>query len=253
MGMDPYETIWITGASGRMGRSVRYYLNKKPFTIFTTDREVDIADLPTVTDFASRNRLSIVINRAGLSRKDQAEENPIEAYRVNTLGARNLAIANASIGATIVHLSTDDLFFSESATPVNEFDETNPLSIYGKSKLAGKRFIRELNTQHVTVRSSWVYTAIPQDPIMRALADAKRGYPTKVANNQYSSPTSAWSLVRLIGQILKYGEYGLFHVPVKGYVHALNSYVGLLFWQGVTQIWLKKWNRATPITSSLTT
>lgn len=80
--------------------------------MFSTDREINIAELDTVTDFASRNRPVIVINCAGISRKDQAEENPIEAYRVNTLGARNLAIASESVGATIVHLSTDDLFFS---------------------------------------------------------------------------------------------------------------------------------------------
>lgn len=184
--------------------------------MFSTDREINIAELDTVTDFASRNRPAIVINCAGISRKDQAEENPIEAYRVNTLDARNLAIASESVGATIVHLSTDDLFFSGENKPVNEFDDTNPLSVYGKSNLAGEKFVRELNPRHVIVRSSWVYTDIPEDPIMRAIADAKRGIHVQAASNQLSSPTSAWSLVRLIGVILRHHEYGVFHATTQG-------------------------------------
>lgn len=152
MGMDPYETIWITGASGRMGRTLTSFLSHRKFTVFSTDREINIAELDTVTDFASRNRPAIVINCAGISRKDQAEEN----------------------------------------------------------------FVRELNPRHIIVRSSWVYTDIPEDPIMRAIADAKRGIRVQPASNQFSSPTSAWSLVRLIGVILRHHEYGVFHATSQG-------------------------------------
>lgn len=219
MGMDPYETIWIAGASGRIGRTLTNYLSSKAshkFTVLTTDREIDVSDLSAVADFASRNRPSIVVNCAGVSRKDQAEENPIEAYRVNTLGARNLAIASESIGATIVHLSTDDLFYTDGNAAINEFDEAKPSSVYGKSKYAGERFVRELNPRHVIIRSSWVYTDIPEDPLMQALADAKRGIPTEVASNQFSSPTSALSIVRFIGIILDAEEYGVFHAACEG-------------------------------------
>lgn len=216
MGMDPYETVWITGASGRMGRAIRRHLGTKRYTILATDREVDIADHDAVDEFAARNRPAVIVNCAGLARKDEAETDPINAYRTNTLGARNLAIAAEAVGAAIVHLSTDDLFFGDASQPVNEFDETSPRTVYGKSKLAGERFVRELNPRHIIVRSSWVYTDLPEDLLMRLLAEGKRGRRAKVAANQYASPTSAATLARFVGTALEHDEFGIFHASCEG-------------------------------------
>lgn len=215
MGMDPYETVWITGAAGRMGRAIERHLSGKRYTILATDKEVDIGDLDATEEFVARNRPALVINCAGIARKDEAETDPINAYRTNTRGARNLAIVSESVGATIVHLSTDDLFFN-GTEPVNEFDDPNPATVYGKSKLAGERFIRELNPRHLIVRSSWVYTGLPEDLLMRLLAEGKRGYAVSVPGNQYASPTSAATLARFVTTALENNEFGIFHASCEG-------------------------------------
>ena len=169
MSVESQATVWITGAAGRMGRTISARLDHNRYRVVTTDRELDIVDLQRSLAFAESERPSFVINCAALASRTEAEANPDRAYQVNALGARNLAIASASVGATLVHLSTDDLFPVASEHPFNEFDPTDPPHVYGKSKLAGERFVCELNRRHIIVRSSWVYTAEPDDILPRAL------------------------------------------------------------------------------------
>ena len=143
MSVESQATVWITGAAGRMGRTISARLDHNRYRVVTTDRELDIVDLQRSLAFAESERPSCVINCAALASRTEAEANPDRAYQVNALGARNLAIASASVGATLVHLSTDDLFPVTSEHPFNEFDPTDPPHVYGKSKLAGERFVGE--------------------------------------------------------------------------------------------------------------
>lgn len=134
MFIEPKTVVWIAGASGRLGRAIEHKLDHSRYTIIPTDIEVDITDLTTVVQHADTYRPEIIINCAAMARKEDAEANPDLAYKVNALGARNLAIAATSSAATLVHLSTDDLFPGVIAHPINEFDKTLPPHIYGKSK-----------------------------------------------------------------------------------------------------------------------
>ena len=151
-----------------------------------------------------------------MARKEDAEANPDLAYKVNALGARNLAIAATSSAATLVHLSTDDLFPGVIAHPINEFDKTLPPHIYGKSKEAGERLVRELCSRHIIVRSSWVYTANEDDLIARLLKACREGQAVEVPTNQYASPTSVDTLAEFIVAALECDEFGTFHAADKG-------------------------------------
>ena len=83
----------------------------------------------------------------------------VEAFRVNALGARNLAAVTRRLNAKLIQLSTDDVFDGKSSGRMTEFDFPDPQTVYGKSKLAGENYVKELNPKHLIIRSSWVYGA----------------------------------------------------------------------------------------------
>lgn len=216
MSVEPQATVWITGAAGRMGRTINARLDHDRYRVVTTDRELDIVDLQRSLAFAESEKPSFVINCAALASRTEAEANPDRAYQVNALGARNLAIASASVGATLVHLSTDDLFPAVSEHSFNEFDPTDPPHVYGKSKLAGERFVCELNRRHIIVRSSWVYTAEPDDILPRALKASREGRTVYVPANQFACPTSADTFAKAVVAVMESNEFGTFHAACTG-------------------------------------
>ena len=216
MSVESQATVWITGAAGRMGRTISARLDHNRYRVVTTDRELDIVDLQRSLAFAESERPSFVINCAALASRTEAEANPDRAYQVNALGARNLAIASASVRATLVHLSTDDLFPAVSEHPCNEFDPTDPPHVYGKSKLAGERFVCELNRRHIIVRSSWVYTAEPDDILPRALKASREGRTVYVPANQFACPTSADTFAKAVVAVMESNEFGTFHAACTG-------------------------------------
>ena len=142
MKMGPQDTVWITGAAGRMGQAIEHFLDHSRYKVMTSDIEIDVSNLHEVLNFAESYRPDFVINCAALASRTEADENPDKAYKVNALGARNLAIASNNVGATMVHLSTDDLFPENADRAFNEFDTTNPPHVYGKSQ-AGRRALRQ--------------------------------------------------------------------------------------------------------------
>ena len=216
MFIEPKTVVWIAGASGRLGRAIEHKLDHSRYTIIPTDIEVDITDLTTVVQHADTYRPEVIINCAAMARKEDAEANPDLAYKVNALGARNLAIAATGSAATLVHLSTDDLFPVASEHPFNEFDPTDPPHVYGKSKLAGERFVCELNRRHIIVRSSWVYTAEPDDILPRALKASREGRTVYVPANQFACPTSADTFAKAVVAVMESNEFGTFHAACTG-------------------------------------
>lgn len=119
--------------------------------------DLDVTDTDEVLRFGEMNRPDIIINCSGMTDISSCEENPSQAFKVNALGARNLAIVAAKMQAKMVQLSTDDVFDGKSTEPYTEFDITNPGTVYGKSKLAGENYVKEFTTKHFIVRSTWVY------------------------------------------------------------------------------------------------
>ena len=216
MRLGPQETVWITGAAGRMGQAIEHALDHSLYKVVTTDAEIDVTDLHEIMNYAESYRPDFVINCAALASRTEADEDPDKAYKVNALGARNLAIASNGVGATLVHLSTDDLFPENADHAFNEFDATNPPHVYGKSKQAGERFVRELCQRHIIVRSSWVYTAQPDDLLGRALKASAQGKTVPVPANQFACPTSADTFARFVLAVMESDEFGTFHAACTG-------------------------------------
>lgn len=215
-GRNKMKKIWITGAEGHIGTALLDLLEGVEYQLLPTDiEEVDITKIDEVTQFVHVNRPDVVINCAGLTDVQECENNVDEAYRVNAIGVRNVALAANEVNAKVIQISTDDVFDKESRVPYNEFDNVHPRTIYGKSKEAGEKILTQLLNRFVIIRSSWIY-GIGRDFVDEALRNVGQGKTMEVPNNQYAAPTSAKELAKVIRYFIDNEEYGLYHVVCPG-------------------------------------
>lgn len=161
------------------------------------------------------NRPDVIINCAGLTDLQECEKNLAKAFKTNALGARNLSIVARKVEAKLVHISTDDVFDGKSQKPYTEFDETHPKTAYGKSKLAGERYVKEFTYKHFIIRSTWVY-GLGNNFINQLLEKVDQGENLSIAGDQFGSPTSAKELARFILHLIQTNEYGTYHATNKG-------------------------------------
>lgn len=211
------ETVWIAGASGRMGRALVNALKKNvEYKVIGTDMDVDVTDRHAVHQAVEMYRPTIIINCASISDDAYCEAHEIEAYKVNVLGARNLAMASRHLNARIIELSTDDVFDGKKDGGFTEFDATEPVSVYGKTKVAAENFVRELNPRHLIVRSSWVYGIGSNDFLSHVLTKGKKGETIEARCDYISSPTSASELAKFIQILMEQSEYGIYHASAEG-------------------------------------
>lgn len=210
------QRIWITGAEGHVGTALQKLLDRRKYEIVTTDEEdVDVTNIEQIRLFVTMNRPSVIINCAGITDVKTCIENPDLAFKVNALGARNLAVEAQKIGAKFVQMSTDDVFNGDEETPYTEFDETRPVSIYGKSKLAGEQFVRSMVGKFFIIRSSWVYD-IGDDFVGRFLKQMETEKSIDVEVNRTAVPTSAKELARVIAKLIEGNQYGTYHIVARG-------------------------------------
>ena len=189
--------VWIAGANGQIGRALNDVLDPMQIETLNTDLdELDITDTDEVINFGSINRPDVIINCTGITDTDECEKNPEHAYRVNALGARNLSIVARKCGSKIVQLSTDDVFDGQSKKPYTEFDDTNPLTVYGRSKRAGENYVKEFTHKHFVIRSNWVYGHGGRNFVNRVLEAADQGRALAVAS-VYGSLTMYFVLMTL--------------------------------------------------------
>lgn len=235
-------TIWITGSSGRVGTALEKVLSGMlDIRLIATDTDVDVTDLSEVEKAMGIFQPTLVINCAGLSDADYCEANPVDAFRVNALGPRNLAAATRVKNATIIHFSSDDVFSGEHNTAKTEFDTPTPRTVYGKSKLAGETFVRELNPKHLILRSSWVYGLEKSEEkgcanfYEEVLEHGRKGETFDVPMNLIGSPTSTREIAKFVMRLLQTHEYGIFHVSCEGACTRLDYAKAILELNGYDQ------------------
>lgn len=225
--------VWIVGAKGHVGQALQQHLDNVKYKIYATDKEdVDVSNRKAVSTFMAMNRPDVVINCAGLTDLQLCESNPDEAFRVNAIGARNLAIEAAAQECKIIQFSTDDVFDGKGSKPLNEYDTVNPISTYGKSKLAGEQLIELLSNKFIIIRSSWVYGTGHDflDDVLKAAKDKKS---ITVSTEQRAVPTSAIELAKVISYFIENDLFGLYHVVCKGscsryeFAREIKEYAGL--------------------------
>ncbi|WP_291636368.1 dTDP-4-dehydrorhamnose reductase [Clostridium sp.] len=209
--------ILITGANGQLGRELsKQYQRKKGVHLILTDvADLDITDVGRVNSFVDENKPDLIINCAALTDVERCETEIDMAYKINTVGPKNLASAANKIGAEIVQVSTDYVFAGNLNKSLTEFDEVNPQTIYGKTKLEGEIFAKHLNPKHYIVRTAWLYG--DGDNFIKTMLDlSKTNKPLKIVNDQKGTPTSTVDLSRVIIKLVEEKNYGLFHCTCKG-------------------------------------
>lgn len=211
--MKKINKIWIVGANGQLGRAVFNLLDSRRIEILSTDiDDIDITNLSDTLSFSDFNHPDVIINCAAFTNIDECEKNIKDAYKVNTLGARNLSVCARKIGARFVHISTEHVFDGLKGEPYNEFDTPNPISVYGKSSLEGENFVRQLVPKYFIIRTGWLYGEGKN--FVNKVLHSKNSI--KIVNDQISTPTSARELAKFIIKLINTAEYGTYHATCKG-------------------------------------
>jgi len=178
--------------------------------------QLDITSEPQVRDACDRFRPNVIINCAATADVDRCEREPDWASAVNEHGPRILAQAAREIGGEIVHVSTDYVFDGRMTGFYTQEDPALPLSVYGKSKLAGELAVREEAPRHYIVRTSWLFGVGGKNFGSRAIELARKGNHLKAVTDQISIPTYAPDLAKRIKEIIQTGQHGLYQVTSTG-------------------------------------
>ena len=209
------KLVWVTGASGFLGSEIVEHFKKAGYTVAGTDSELSVTEPERLEAFAEELQPAVIVNCAGIRREMTGLDNRAKAYEVNALGAKNVALAANAIGATIVQVSSDDVYASQLNGPVNEFDSPDPNSPYGKSKRAGEMMVRNTTPDHLIIRSSWLYHA--QGGRFKALLEAaKAGQKYEARTDQVAAPTSVLLYMNLLIRAIEKGLHGTFHMVSRG-------------------------------------
>ncbi|MED3749345.1 dTDP-4-dehydrorhamnose reductase [Geobacillus stearothermophilus] len=210
--------VVVTGAKGQLGTDLVDLLSDRGYEVYGYGREeLDITDFAQVKQVITEIRPDVVIHAAAYTKVDLAESEPDQAFFINAYGTRNVAVASEAVGAKLVYISTDYVFDGMANTPYNEFASTNPLSVYGKSKLAGEQFVRDLHLKFFIVRTSWVYGKHGNNFVKTMLKLAQERDELMVVNDQVGCPTYTVDLANCILELIQTEKYGIYHVSNSGH------------------------------------
>ncbi|AOY78259.1 dTDP-4-dehydrorhamnose reductase [Clostridium formicaceticum] len=208
--------ILVIGAKGQLGTDVVEKLSGGYETIGVEKEALDITNLEGTINTVRDIKPDVIINTAAYTNVDGAETEVDLAYKVNCIGAKNLAIATMETGCRLVHISTDFVFDGQKSSPYIEFDPSNPLSIYGKSKLAGEISIKEICHRHYILRTSWLYGEHGHNFVKTMLKLSETNRTLRVVDDQIGSPTYTKDLVAVIEKIITTDAYGTYHASNEG-------------------------------------
>ncbi|MFC9711223.1 dTDP-4-dehydrorhamnose reductase [Paenibacillus sp. NPDC056933] len=209
--------VLVTGANGQLGRDMVLLLEKEGHDVLACDREqLDITDQLQCNDVISSYHPEVIIHCAAYTAVDAAETDVDGAYQVNATGTRNIAVAAEQTGAKLIYISTDYVFDGTSEVPYQEYDNTNPQSIYGKSKRAGEVLVQSLSSRWFIVRTSWVYGVYGNNFVKTMLKLGQEKPKLQVVHDQKGSPTYTVDLAHFLLELMSTEKYGVYHASNSG-------------------------------------
>ncbi len=224
-----YKKILLTGINGQVGYALQQVLsyNSSPDNkVFSLDRrQLDLSNHDEIRRVIQTIKPDLIINPAAYTAVDKAETEPDLAYAINSAAPKIIAEEAAKVGAALIHFSTEYVYNGAKSSPYLEDDSTEPLCVYGKSKLAGEDAIRAVGLPHLIFRTTWVYGAHGKNFLKTILRLARERDELKVVSDQIGAPTSSYSIAEAISSILKSWNHDL-----SGVYHLVNA--GQTSWHG---------------------
>ena len=204
--------ILVTGKNGQLGRSIQKIVdtdskidNNQNYDdfIFVGREDLDLSSESSITHYFDNNKFDIIINCAAYTAVDKAEEEQDLANQVNHLAVKQIAQIAKNQQARLIHISTDYVFDGESEKPYIETDETSPINVYGRTKLAGEQALQEvMPTDALIIRTSWVYSEFGNNFVKTMLRLGRERDELSVVSDQIGSPTYATDLANVILKII---------------------------------------------------
>ncbi len=223
--MNAKKNILVTGANGQLGMEFRDLakINSTYNFLFASKEELSITDELSLSKYFAAHHIDHCINCAAYTAVDKAETEKDLAYEVNATAVGYLAAICKKKGTQFIHISTDYAFDGTATTPYKESAVTNPVGIYGASKLAGEQSAIEQNASSIIIRTSWVYSHHGKNFVKTMIRLMKEKENIGVVNDQFGSPTNAADLAEAILEIIAANEK-----PPAGIYHYCNE--GIINW-----------------------
>jgi dTDP-4-dehydrorhamnose reductase len=194
--------ILLFGATGQIGQALAPRLARIADVVSVDRKVADLANPASVSDIITAFTPNIIVNAAAYTAVDAAEADAEAAHRVNADAPAAMARAAAQIGAAMIHFSTDYVFDGTAHTPYTEQSATNPLSVYGRTKLAGDEAIRSSRIPHLILRTTWLYSPNGRNFLNAILERARQSGTLRVVGDQTGAPTSAGAIADAVATIL---------------------------------------------------
>lgn len=212
--------ILVTGANGQLGNEMRRVSKESSNRyIFTDVAELDITNRDAIRQIVRENAVNVIVNCAAYTNVDRAEDDYATADLLNNKAVANLATAAKEADATLIHISTDYVFKGDKNTPCREDWPTDPLGVYGRTKLAGEQSLLAAGCKYLIFRTAWLYSPFGKNFVktMRQLTAERDAL--KVVFDQVGTPTYAGDLAAVIYKIIEEGrlnEQGIYHFSNEG-------------------------------------
>jgi dTDP-4-dehydrorhamnose reductase len=201
----------VTGAAGGLGRALLQQMPPHHQVHAFSRDELDVGDHDAVMQTIPLLQPDAIVHLAAFTLVDACETDPVRATRDNALGAQHVALAARACGAVILYVSTDYVFDGMKGIPYDEMDVPVPVSVYGRTKLAGEGFVRQLVPEHFIVRTSYVYGG-GDDYASGAVARLRNGESAGGIRDRIGSPTFVRHLADRILPLLLTGRFGTYHI-----------------------------------------
>ena len=216
--------ILVTGANGQLGHEMQRVAKSSNHNYIFTDvadgyEKLDITNIEEIRNMVKNNNVDIIVNCAAYTNVDKAESDYDTANLINNTAAGNLATAMKEAGGTLIHISTDYVFQGDRNTPCQEDWTTNPLGVYGKTKLAGEAAIATTGCNSIIIRTAWLYSQWGKNFVKTMQSLTAIHDTLKVVFDQVGTPTFAGDLADTIAHIINTGQTnktGIYHFSNEG-------------------------------------
>lgn len=212
------KRVLVTGINGQLGYDVVKELDKRGYISVGVDKEkMDLTDLSNISNFIKDSNIDAIIHCAAYTAVDLAEDNKELCEIVNSLSVKEISNACKELDIPLVYISTDYVFDGTKDGEYTESDIENPINVYGKTKLDGENYVKEILNKYYIVRISWVFGENGNNFINTMLRLSKEHKELNIIDDQIGSPTYTKDLAPLLVDMLESDRYGLYHVTNEGF------------------------------------